>query len=99
MESRVLPIDAMAQWSRKFRKHSGSLITVTLIGALLCFALAQIFLMSTDAEDEFNRRRREQFTRNRQSHHLRKMTQESLGGQSGDRSNEAMDNVDSNGDG
>jgi len=99
MESRILPIDAMAQWSRKFRKHSGSLITVTLIGALLCFALAQIFLMSSDAEDEFNRRRREQFTRNRQSHHLRKMNQDSLGERSGGQSSEVNDILDTAGGG
>ena len=47
-------------WSRRFRKSSGTIITVTIIGALICFAMAHLILMATDEEEDVNRRRREQ---------------------------------------
>ena len=47
-------------WSRRFRKSSGTIITVTIIGALICFAMAHLILMANDEEEDVNRRRREQ---------------------------------------
>ena len=53
-----------AHWGRKLRKHSGSILTVTLIGALLCFAMAHLFLLATDEDDDLDRRRRDQVKEN-----------------------------------
>jgi hypothetical protein len=52
----------MAAYVRKLRKYSGSILTFTLIGALLCFAMAHLFLLATDEEDDLDRRRRDQVT-------------------------------------